>query len=126
MSYFYMSNISNFNDITNPNDSYQEVNIHTSPDGPESTTNGVIKFSSTTGIDYSASFLMIRARYDNDLLIELNPSHYGVYIPANELWSVDSLEGIDKFYIRNIFKYRQDGTSYTTDTGYIQWMIGYK
>ena len=124
MSYFYMSNISSFKEINNPNDSYLEVGKYNDSDAEESTSNGVVKFSKDN-IDYSASFLMIRARYDNDILIELNPSHYGVYIPANELWSVDSLEGIDKFYIRNIFKI--DNNEYVSaTTGYIQWMIGYK
>lgn len=121
MSYFYMSNIINFNEINNPNASYLEVGKYTDSTTTESASNGVVKFSKDN-IDYSASFLMIRARYDNDILIELNPSHYGVYIPANELWSVDSLEGIDKFYIRNIF----DLNGKSIDTGYIQWMIGYK
>lgn len=121
MSYFYMSNINNFDEVTSPQASYLQVGKYTNPNAEESTSNGVIKFSKDN-IDYSASFLMIRARYDNDLLIELNPSHYGVYIPANELWSVDSLEGIDKFYIRNIF----DLEGNEINTGYIQWMIGYK
>lgn len=121
MSYFYMSNISNFDNVTSPNASYEQVGIYSSTTDLENSEHGVVKFSKDN-IDYSASFLMIRARYDNDILIELNPSHYGVYIPANELWSVDSLEGIDKFYIRNIFN--NEGTSLST--GYIQWMIGYK
>ena len=124
MSYFYMSNISSFDEINNPNASYLEVGKYTDSTTTESASNGVVKFSKDN-IDYSASFLMIRARYDNDILIELNPSHYGVYFPANELWSVDSLEGIDKFYIRNIFKI--DNNEYiSATTGYIQWMIGYK
>lgn len=125
MSYFYMSNINDFKEINNPNDSYLEVGKYTDSTTTESVSTGVIKFS-RDDIDYSASFLMIRARYDNDVLIQVTSheegDNYGVYIPANELWSVDSLEGIDKFYIRKIF----DLNGKSIDTGYIQWMIGYK
>ena len=128
MSYFYMSNISNFDNVTTPDESYLQVGVYTGS-STETPENGVIKFTKNN-IDYTASFLMIRARADNDVLVELYPSQYGVYIPAGELWSVDSLDSIDKFYIRNIFTYRQTSeTTYTpesTNTGYIQWMIGYK
>ena len=122
MSYFYMSNIDDFNAVNSLDTAYQEVGVYNSENENNSTTtNGIITFSKD-GIDYSASFLMIRARYDNDLLVQISPYNYGVYIPANELWSVDSLDKIDKIIVRNIFD--TDGNSLST--GYIQWMIGYK
>lgn len=122
MSYFYMSNITNLDQSADKNKAYQEVKKCTQESVENGSGDGIINFTKDN-INYSASFLMIRARYDNDLLIELSPSNYGVYIPANELWSVDSLENIDKIYIRNIFHPK---TGKELDTGYIQWMIGYK
>ena len=65
---------------------------------------------------------MIRAGYENDLLIELSPSNYCVYIPAGEMWSVDSIGEINKFTVKKIFT----TTNVATSTGKLQWMIGYK
>ena len=65
---------------------------------------------------------MIRAENEKSFIIQLYPSNYCVYIPAGELWSVDSIEQIEKLYIRNIFSL--EGEKETT--GKIQWMIGYK
>ena len=133
MSYSYMSNINNFSNVTEPDKAYLEAKVYTgvtTPSHPnlEGPEDGIIEFKKGD-IKYSASFLMIRARTDNDVLIELSPSNYGVYIPAGELWSVDSLDTIDKFYIRNAFTYQNDNgvlSTTTSTTCYIQWMIGYK
>lgn len=126
MSYFYMSNIDDFSAVTDLDSSYQEVGVYNSENQNNSTTtNGIINFTKN-GINYSASFLMIRARYDNDLLVQISPYNYGVYIPANELWSVDSLDKIDKIIVRNIFKHGENDSVTSATTGYIQWMIGYK
>ena len=115
MAYFFMSNINNFEDVNNIEASYQEVGIYTG-EGDEP-INGVINFN-----EQKASFLMVRAYYDNDILIQLSPSNYCVLVPAGELWSVDSINTIDKIYIRKIF----DSNGESKNSGLIQWMIGYK
>lgn len=116
MSYFFMSNINNLNAINSPSQAYQEVS-----------KGDKIEFKANN-VSYSASFLMVRADYRNDILIKIhsNGLDYGVYIPAGELWSVDSLEGIDNFYITNIFNADPNAAGEELSTGYIQWMIGYK
>lgn len=118
MGYFYMSNINNFNEVNSPVNSYQTIGKYLN----ESSTTGVIDFRDKN-IKQKANFIMIRAHGDNDLLIQLYPSEYGVYIPAGELWSVDSLNEIEKIMIRNIFS----ATTHTSiESGKIQWVIGYK
>ena len=68
---------------------------------------------------------MIRAHKSNGLLLQLYPYEYGVYVPAGELWSVDSLDKIEKIIVRNIFD--TEGIPLASDQkGKIQWMIGYK
>ena len=109
MGYFYMSNINSFTTVTSPTDSYQDVTVDTP-----------IKFEDNN-INQKANFIMIRAHQNNDVLIQLYPSNYGTYIPAGELWAVDSLDQIEELYVRKIFQ----GTTSVT-TGKIQWMIGYK
>ena len=111
MSYNFMSNISNFSDVTEPDKSFIEINKDTE-----------IEFFDRNLIKQKASFLMIRAEYNNDLLIQLFPSEYCVYIPAGEMWSVDSIGEIEKFVIKKIFN--TDGQEQTS--GKIQWMMGYK
>lgn len=111
MSYNFMSNISNFSQVINPETSFIEVDENTE-----------IEFFDRGSIKQKASFLMIRAGYNNDLLVELKPSNYCVYIPAGEMWSVDSIGEIEKFAIKKIFNL--DGNPQTS--GKIQWMMGYK
>lgn len=120
MSYSFMSNINSTSNFNSPDEYYQEVgkyNTNTSTETPE---NGVIVFNDND-IQRKAKFLMIRAGTENDFIIQLSPSNYCVHVPAGELWSVDSIDEIDKFYIRNIFS-----GSTSVDTGKLQWMIGYK
>ena len=120
MSYSFMSNIiSNDSMPASPEDYYQEVGVYTnnSIDTPE---DGVIVFNDNN-IQRKAKFLMIRAGSLNDFIIQLSPSNYCVHVPAGELWSVDSIEEVDKFYIKKIFS----GTT-SVSTGKLQWMIGYK
>lgn len=112
MSYNFLSNINNFDNFNNPDAAY--VNI---------STNSEINFIDTEDIPHNASFLMIRAHSDNDLLIQLMPWGYGVYIPADEMWSVDSLDNVEKIIIKKIFL---KSTKAETSQGKIQWMIGYK
>ena len=111
MSYNFMSNISDFSQVTDPDASFIEIN-----------KNAEIEFFDRNLIKQKASFLMIRAGYNNDFLIELKPSNYCVYIPAGEMWSVDSIGEIEKFTIKKIFNL--DGQEQTS--GKIQWMMGYK
>jgi len=111
MSYNFMSNIANFSDVTNPDKSFVEVEENTE-----------IEFFDRNLIKHKASFLMIRAGYDDDFLIELQPSSYCVYVPAGEMWSVDSIGEIEKFVIKKIFN--SDGEEQSS--GKIQWMMGYK
>lgn len=111
MSYNFMSNISDFSKVTVRNASFDQVSV-----------NDEIKFYDKNNIPHNASFLMIRAGYNSDLLIQLEPSGYCVYIPAGEMWSVDFIDEIEKIIIKNIFNLQ--GSHITTGT--IQWMIGYK
>lgn len=122
MSYFYMSNINDFSNVHSPVQSYQQIGKYDSSSTLEEPSNGVITFKSIEGIDQKANFLMIRAHNENDLLVQLYPSQYGTYIPAGELWAVDSLNEIEKIFIRNIFS----TTGTQLNSGKIQWMIGYK
>lgn len=130
MNYSYMSNINNFSDVTSSIKAYQKIKKY---DGKDQ--NGIIDFNGR-----KANFLMIRAHSSNNLLIELystdNNENYGVFIPAGELWSVDSLFSIEKIIIKDIFILGKDNENNDTETqinnedenqwGYIQWMIGYK
>ena len=110
MSYKFMSNINNFSDINTPDKAYLTTNIDEE-----------IIFKNND-IEKRAFFLMIRAHSSNDLLIEILPYSYGVYIPANEMWSVDSIEGISGFKIKKAFS----GNNSSINTAKVQWMIGYK
>ena len=110
MSYNFMSNIDNFDEINNPDKAYKQVNL-----------NDTISFIDKNNIYRKAFFLMIRAHSSNDLLIEILPYNYGVYIPAGELWSVDSFDEIEGIKVKKAFK----GTS-NVSSPKIQWMIGYK
>lgn len=112
MSYNFLSNINNFDDFNNPDAAYETVYV-----------NDEINFIDNNEIKHNASFLMIRAHADNDLLIQLMPWGYGVYIPADEMWSVDSLDDVEKIVIKKIFL---KSTLTETAHGKIQWMIGYK
>lgn len=112
MSYNFLSNINNFDDFNNPNAAYVEVY-----------TDDEISFVDNDNIPHNASFLMIRAHEDNDLLVQLMPWGYGVYIPADEMWSVDSLDNVEKIIVKKIFLHSSKAE---TSHGKIQWMIGYK
>lgn len=120
MSYFFMSNIKSTSTFNSPDNYFQNVGVFSSSSTAETPSNGVIIFNDE-GIQRKAKFLMIRAGNNNDFVIQLSPSNYCVYIPAGELWSVDSVDEVDKFYIRNIFS----GNT-KVSTGKLQWMIGYK
>ena len=113
MGYLFMSNIKNFGDINNENDAYVSVSTGEKIEFEE--------FIDGSPIKHSANFLMIRAHKNNDLLVQLSPTNYGVYIPATEMWSVDSLDKIDGIYVQKAFN---NGSS--IDSAKIQWMIGYK
>jgi len=129
MSYSYMSNINNFTDVTSPIKAYQEIKKYKN----DNSQDGIIDFNGQ-----KANFLMIRAHSSNSLLIELystdNNNNYGVFIPAGELWSVDSLFSIEKIIIKEIFIVEKDEQgnvqserqATNNEVGYIQWMIGYK
>jgi len=129
MSYSYMSNINNFTDVTSPIKAYQEIKKYKN----DNSQDGIIDFNG-----HKANFLMIRAHSSNSLLIELystdNNNNYGVFIPAGELWSVDSLFSIEKIIIKEIFIVEKDEQgnvqserqATNNEVGYIQWMIGYK
>ena len=121
MSYFYMSNINNFTDVSTPNASYLNVGKY-STSSAETPSNGIIKFTDNNYINQKASFIMIRAHEDNSLLLQLYPYNYGVYIPAGELWAVDSIDKVEKIIVRNIFNTNGE----PIEEGKIQWMIGYK
>lgn len=112
MSYNFLSNINDFSDFNTPEAAYVEVS-----------TNQEISFIDNENIPHNASFLMIRAHSQNDLLIQLMPWGYGVYIPADEMWSVDSLDNVEKIVVKKIF---QHSTKTDMTNGKIQWMIGYK
>ena len=122
MSYSFMSNINyeSTSTFTSPDEYYQTVGVFSTTSSSETPENGVIIFNDNE-IQRKAKFLMIRAGADNDFIIQLSPSNYCVHVPAGELWSVDSIDEINKFYIRNIFS---NGEKVTT--GKLQWMIGYK
>ena len=112
MSYNFMSNIPDFSVVTNGNKSFDSVQ-----------KNDEISFNDKNDIKHSASFLMIRAGYDSDLLLQLEPSGYCIYIPAGEMWSVDSIGEIDKIIVKGIFN---TTTKASISRGTIQWMMGYK
>ena len=123
MSYSFMSNI-NVNDeqtFSSPDNSYQSVGVYNNS-SEETPENGVIIFDDENNIKRKAKFLMIRAENEKSFIIQLFPSNYCVYVPAGELWSVDSIEQIEKLYIRKIFS--TGGAEETS--GKLQWMIGYK
>ena len=112
MAYNFLSNINNFDSINNPDEAYVVVR----PDEE-------ITFLDAHEIPHTASFLMIRAHESNDLLIQLIPWGYGVYIPANEMWSAESLDNVEGIVVKKIFAKSSLGES---EVGRIQWMIGYK
>ena len=112
MAYNFLSNINNFDDINTPEKAYQNILV-----GEE------ISFLDSDNIPHEASFLMIRAHESNDLLIQLLPWGYGVYIPANEMWSAESLNNVEGIIIKKAFALPSLGES---SYGKIQWMIGYK
>lgn len=112
MSYNFMSNISNFSNVSSPNDAFDNISI-----------NSEIVFRDKRDIKHNASFLMIRAGYNSDLLIQLEPSGYCIYIPAGEMWSVDSIGEIEKIVIKKIFN---PDSKALVSSGQIQWMMGYK
>jgi hypothetical protein len=110
MAYKFLSNISDFNDFNN-------IYVNASPDDE-------IIFKDIDNIPHKAHFLMIRAHSSNDLLLEILPYGYGVYVPSNEMWSVDSINDINGFKIKKAF---QPGSSNEiTSNIKFQWMIGYK
>ena len=111
MSYNFMSNIPDFSRVISAQNAYSVIKV-----------NDEIKFYDKKDIKHNASFLMIRAGHDNDLLIQLEPSGYCIYIPAGEMWSVDSIGEIEKFIIKRIFS--TGGAEISN--GRIQWMMGYK
>lgn len=125
MGYLYMSNISDFTKVTSNTTSYQVIGKASTTSSPISNGSpGVINFNDGTA-NQEANFIMIRAHEDNDLLVQLYPSKYCVYIPGGELWSADLLEPAQKIIVRNIF----DATTTNNvilSSGKIQWMIGYK
>lgn len=112
MSYKFMSNISDFEDFSNPDKAYISTTI-----------NQEINFIDSNNINQQANFLMIRAHSDNDLLVQILPYNYGVFIPGGELWSVDSLSDLQGLIVKKAFS---TGTSTSIDNPKIQWMIGYK
>ena len=112
MSYNFMSNISDFSQVTTGDDAFDEIQV-----------NSEIVFQDKRSIKHNASFLMIRAGHDSDLLIQIEPSGYCIYIPAGEMWSVDSIGEIEKIVIKNIF---DSELKTPIDSGKIQWMMGYK
>lgn len=134
MSYSFMSNINykSTSTFTSPDEYYQTVGVFSTTSSSETPENGVIIFNDTDNeIQRKAKFLMIRSGADNDFIIQLSPSNYCVHIPAGELWSVDSIDEINKLYIRNIFETIVDSetnivSTTSTTTGKLQWMIGYK
>ena len=112
MSYNFMSNISDFSKVSYGYEAFDNINIDSE-----------INFHDKNNIKHNASFLMIRAGYDSDLLVQLEPSGYCIYIPAGEMWSVDSIGEIEKIVIKNIF---DPELKTPIDSGKIQWMMGYK
>ena len=114
MSYNFISNIPDFSTITNGNLAYTSIQKKEK-----------IKFIDKNNVQHQATFLMIRAGEGTDLLIELQPSSYCIYIPGGEMWSVDSIGEIESIIIQNIFN-SKNKTEITNGPGYIQWMMGYK
>lgn len=112
MSYNFMSNISDFSKVSTGNEAFDNIEI-----------NNEITFLDKKDIKHNASFLMIRAGYESDLLIQLEPSGYCIYIPAGEMWSVDSIGEIEKIVIKKIFN---PDSKALVSSGQIQWMMGYK
>ena len=112
MAYNFLSNISNFDSINNPDEAYKEIDVDEE-----------ISFLDINDIPHTASFIMIRAHESNDLLVQLLPWGYGVYIPANEMWSAESLDNVEGIVIKKIFARPTLGEA---QHGKIQWMIGYK
>jgi len=112
MSYKFMSNINNFEEINNPDKAYIQVN-----------KDEEILFKDNNNIDKKALFLMIRAHTSNDLLVEILPYGYGVYVPAGEMWSVDSINEISSIKVKKAFS---PSNNSEINSPKIQWMIGYK
>lgn len=112
MSYNFLSNINNFTDFNDPSKAYQNVDIDEE-----------INFLDIDEIPHDATFVMFRADKSNDLLIQLLPWQSGVYIPADEMWSIESLNNIQGFKLKKAF---DSNTSQELTSGKIQWMIGYK
>lgn len=112
MAYNFLSNISNFDSINIPDKAYEEIDV-----------GDKINFLDNNNIIHTASFIMIRAHEENDLLIQLLPWGYGVYVPANEMWSAESLDNVEGIVIKKIFARPSLGEA---QHGKIQWMIGYK
>ena len=106
-----MYNISNFDNILEPDSSYITAS-----------SNEEIKFTDKNQINQKAFFLMVRAHADNDVLIQIQPYGYGVYIPASEMWSVDSFNEIDSIVVKKFF----NNSGQSIGSGKLQWMIGYK
>lgn len=112
MSYKFLSNINNFDDFSDADKAYITPEI-----------NEEINFIDANNINQEANFLMVRAHGSNDLLIQILPYNYGVFIPAGELWSVDSLSNLQGLTVKKAFS---AGTSTSINNPKIQWMIGYK
>lgn len=112
MSYNFMSNIPDFSVVSDGTKAFDNI-----------VENDEIIFLDKNRIQHNASFLMIRAGYESDLLVQMEPSGYCIYIPAGEMWSVDSIGEIEKFIIKKIFN---PETKEIISTGTIQWMMGYK
>ena len=112
MSYNFMSNISDFSKVSTGSDAFDNIIV-----------NSEITFRDKRDIKHNASFLMIRAGYNSDLLVQIEPSGYCIYIPAGEMWSVDSIGEIEKFIIKKIF---DPESKNPINSGTIQWMMGYK
>lgn len=112
MSYNFLSNINDFSNFNNPDKAYQTINIDEE-----------IEFLDTEGIPHKASFLMFRADKSNHLLIQLLPWESGIYLPSNEVWSIESLNNIKGFKIKKAFN---SNNLNELSSGKIQWMIGYK
>lgn len=116
MSYYFMSNIKNFDEINSPDKAYLSIS-----------TGEEIIFKNSNNMEKKSSFLMIRAHSSNNLLVEILPYGYGVYIPADEMWSVDSITDIEGFKVRKAFEKNNNSTTTSiTTSAKLQWMIGYR
>ena len=112
MAYNFLSNISNFDSINNPDEAYEQIPVEEE-----------VSFLDNNKIQHNASFIMIRAHESNDLIVQLLPWGYGIYVPANEMWSAESLDNVEGFIIKKAFALPSLGEA---SLGKIQWMIGYK